>query len=300
MGEIVKEGLAHANVRRMIGILSVLLTLIAVEIVATVLIPQWREYFFDGIEQKQYDVFIQGMWYFAALMAAFVVSQGFKYYTVHLLALEWRTALNSMLLQKWRRAGLVAVDNPDQRISEDIIIASEKTLEVSVEVLISVAIIIGLVGSMSSLLLIVSLIYTAGIAVIAAFFHRPMVDREKLIQRAEADYRFKLAQCVMDGKRRSVGCEYNVVVKQFLSLIRIKMGFTLFSLSKANFMNLIPYSLLVPMYFAGDLGFGEVMKGISQFDLLVINATILIIVYPKITKAIASYERIKEFYNEIS
>ena len=63
-------------------------------------------------------------------------------------------------------------------------------------------------------------------------------------------------------------------------------------------MNLIPYALLVPMYFADSIGFGEVMKGVSQFDLLVINATILIIMYPKVTKALASYERIQEFYND--
>lgn len=301
MLRLVEESLKRANKKRIGGFAAILLVLIAVEIVATVAIPAWREYFFDGVEAKDHAVFISGMWYFTALMLAFVFSQGFKYFIIQKLALEWRTALNSMLSKKWfsKLPAKAKVDNPDQRISEDTNIASMLALELIVEVLISFAIIVGLVGSMTSTLLWLSAGYTLVISALAAFFHRPMINREKLLQRAEADYRYRLAQCVTDGQKRPVDTLYGSVKKRFNGLINITLGFNLFSRAKGNLMNIIPYMLLVPMYFADEIGFGEVMKGIAQFDLLVINATILIILYPKVTKALASYERLQEFYNDL-
>jgi len=299
MWNIVKESLKGSNKPKLIGFTSILLFLIGVEIAATISIPLWREYFFDGVEAKDYDVFVKGMWYFAGLMLAFVFSQGFKLFTIQKLALEWRTSLNNMLVKRWKAAHLVNVDNPDQRISEDTNIASMLAIELAVEVVISGSIIVGLVGGMSSTLLTLSAIYTVVICILAAFFHRPLINTEKNLQRAEASYRFEMAKISADGKNRPLQDKYDTVVKRYTRLINVSLGFSLFSRAKGNLMNLIPYMLLVPMYFAGDIGFGEIMKGVSQFDLLVINATILIVLYPKVTKALASYERIKEFYEDL-
>lgn len=301
MLEIIKKSYRGSYKAKLHRLALLLLVVIIVEIAATVLIPVWREYFFDGVEAKDYDVFYRGMWYFVALMMAFVFSQGLKTYSIQILALEWRTALNNMLTEKWisKLPSKAAVDNPDQRISEDTNIASMLALELFSEVIISAAIIVGLICNMDPTLIALSLVYTAVIAAIALFFHRPMVDREKALQRVEADYRFQLAKMVNDGKKRKLDCKYSAVLTHFKRLIRITLGFNLFSRAKNNLMNIVPLLMLVPMYFADEIGFGAIMKGVSQFDLLVINATILIILYPKVTKALASYERIKEFHSEL-
>jgi putative ATP-binding cassette transporter len=280
---------------------ALLLLVVIIEIVATVLVPTWRDYFYGGVEAKDMHIFHTGLWYFAGLMLAFVFSQGLKTYAIQKLALEWRTALAEMLTKAWmqRLPSKAAVDNPDQRIAEDTNIASMLALELVVEVIISASIIAGLIFNMDSTLIGLSVGYTIIIAGLAAFFHRPLVDREKALQRAEADYRFKLASIVADGKKRDVDMEYGSVLIHFRRLINTTLGFNLFSRAKNNLMNIVPLLVLVPMYFADEIGFGAIMKGVSQFDLLVINATILIILYPKVTKALASYERIAEFYKEI-
>lgn len=299
---IFKDAYNAVNKRSFITFAAFLVVLIAVEIVATVSIPAWRKYFFNGVEAKDYAVYVKGMWYFAALMSAFVVSQGFKQFAIQRLALVWRSALTKILAKKYMRTlttSNTSADNPDQRIAEDTNIASVLAIELVVEVIISASIIVGLVGHMSSTLLYLSAIYTAVIVALALFFHRPMVDSEKALQRAEADYRFKLATIVGNSKKASTKALFNTVMDRFKRLINVTLAFNLFSRAKGNFMNLIPYALLIPMYFANDIGFGEVMEGVAQFDLLVINATILIILYPRVTKALASYERINEFYKEI-
>lgn len=297
MMDILKDSYTQARKGPLIGLLIALMALIAIEIAATVSVPQWRGYFFNGVEAKDYAVYIQGLWYFGGLSLAFIISQGFKQYVVQKLALEWRTALNDTLLSRWRASGAGNLDNPDQRISEDTNLASSLALELAVEVIISAAIIVGLVSSMSATLLWMSAAYTALVTGAALFFHRPMINREKHLQRAEADYRYALALRASGAEEANFHELYTGVKIKFVKLINVTLGFSLFSRTNGSLLNIVPLIILVPMYFAGDIAFGDIMKGSSQFDLMVINATILIVLYPKVTKALASYERIQEFYH---
>jgi len=278
-------------------LLSVVL---GIEIIATVLIPVWRGYFFDGVEAKNYAIFINGLWLFVALMGMFTLVQGVKYYLAQRLAFIWRKGITKTLKTKWDSLIKVKYDynNPDQRISEDAKYMSESAIEVTIEVVISASIIIGLISQMWGdwMLLGLSLLYTVLATGVAMLFHRPLVNREKNWESAEADFRFSLAQIRHKGEKKCTKNLFNQIQVVYYDRIKMLMGFTLVSKAKSYLMNLVPYLILIPMYFASEITFGEVMKGISQFDLLVINATILIIMYPKVVKALAAYERVKEFY----
>lgn len=298
---MIKDWFKRANKKRLYFWSAILGVLLGSEIVATVLIPIWRNYFFDGVEARSYEVFYSGLWYFVVLMAVFIVCQGFKFYVASRLSLVIREGLSQMLYARWRK-NLEAkrnFDYPDQRIQEDCRLATELSLEVLVEVIISALIIVGLILQMwgNWLLLGLSAGYTIVVAGVAIFFHRPMVDSEKALQRAEAGYRFELAKLVMGRKHIKYDKTFKRVKVAYLRWIKVLMGFTLFNRAKSNLMNLVPYLVLIPMYFEGAISFGKIMEGVAQFDLMVINASILIILYPRVTKFLASFERIKEFYH---
>lgn len=280
-----------------------LLGLLGAEITATVLIPVWKNYFFDGIEAKSYEIFYSGLFYFVILITVFVVSQGFKYYVSHRFSLVSREALIKVLYERWtlNKEDSKKLDYPDQRIQEDSRLVTELTVEVAIEVVISSLIIVGLVAQMwgNWLLLGLGIGYTIAVTLVALLFHRPMIDTEKWLQRKEAGFRFELAKKVMGKTRIRYKGAFHLVKSAYLRYTKVLMGFTLFNRAKSNLMALVPYLVLVPMYFAGDITFGRIMEGVSQFELLVINASILIILYPRVTKAIASYERISEFYNKL-
>lgn len=279
---------------------AVLSTLLAIEIVATILIPTWREYFFNGIENKSYSAFYNGLFYFVILMGSFIISQGFKRYSGQRLALIWRTGITKVLQKKWCRnlEQYQAVDNPDQRINEDAKIASDLAVEVVIETLISFAIIVGLmIQIQNTLLFVLSMAYTALAILIALLFKKPMVDTEITLQKKEADHRFSLASIVMGRGDYTSKAKYTKVCSAYLQYIKVYLHYTLFHSTKMHLTSIIPLLVLVPLYFAGDITFGSIMKGISEFELLVINSTILLILYPKITKTIASYHRISTFYH---
>lgn len=278
-------------------ILSILL---AAEIVATVAIPVWRQYFYDGIEAKSYEVFYSGVLYFFLLMAVFVVTQGFKRYVSQRISLMMRTAITKVLQKKWVRnlESHREIDNPDQRINEDARLVTDLSMQVVVESLISLIIIIGLLFQIeNTALLIMSTLYTCAALTIAWIFKKPMVNTEIELQRREADHRFSLAKIVMGEGDFTSKDKYLAVCQAYLTYIKVYMYYALFHSTKSYLTSIIPLIILVPAYFAGQGSFGDVMKGVSEFELLTINATILLILYPTITKMIASYKRIINFYH---
>src|SRR3990167_156395 len=280
--------------------LFVLIAMISTEILATVVIPVWREYFYNGIEAKSWNVFTTGIFYFTSLMSVFALVQSFKYYISKKISFNLRTGMSELLEKAWKKKLKTKsqFDNPDQRIQEDVRIATELALNVLIEFAISAIIVICLLFQISGQFYMfeLSVLYIVAVSILAALFHRKMVDSEKKFQRAEADYRFTLATTSLQAKWQPTESVYANVKTQYMYLIKVLMGFSIFSSFKSNLIPVVPLLVLVPAYFSGDITFGEIMKGVSQFELLVINATILIIVYPNITKVIASYERLSEFY----
>ena len=153
-----------------------LLVLLAIEIVATVLIPVWRGYFFNGVEAKDYNVFVNGLWLFVALMGTFAVTQGFKYYVGSRVAFAWRQGTIKALKKAWDKNIKKGrkCDNPDQRISQDSLYMTENAVNVFIEVVISAVIIIGLIGQMWGdwLILGLAFMYTILASIVAGLFHR--------------------------------------------------------------------------------------------------------------------------------
>ncbi len=280
-----------------------LLAIVVAEIVATIMIPVAKKFLFDAIEIKVIATFMGGMWFFFGIMALFCFCQGFKFYVGHRVGLIVRNALVAVLKQKWssRVATKSRVDNLDQRVQEDSRLATEMYIEILIEMVVSFFIVVGLVVQMwgSWLLMGLALLYSAIIMGLTYFFHRPMVDSEKQLQRSEANFRYTLASIVMDLKDRCIKSPYGVVINKYLRYIKIVMGFTLFNKLTGSLVSIVPFLILVPLFFDGGITLGAVVAGVSQFDLMVINVTILIYLYPRFTKALASHERIKEAWDAL-
>lgn len=297
---LVRGILSKTNIPSAVKWGSLLVTMLAIEITATVYLPVVKEFLFNGIEAKDWATFISGMWWFFSVIGIFCLCQGFKYYISHRVALLFRTGMVGFIKESWaaKLPDKAGFSNADQRIQEDTRLATESFIEMLIEIIISAAVIIGLVAQTwgSWHLLGLALGYSAIIMTLALVFHRPMVNSEKDLQRAEADFRFNLASIVMKAKDQCCKKEYKNVVFKYLYFIKVLMGFTLFNKVTGSLVSIIPFLLLVPLFFDGGITLGAVMKGVSQFDLIVLNATILVHVYPRFTKALASHERIVEFY----
>lgn len=278
-------------------------TLIAVvitEIVLTVLIPAWRQSFYNLLELKVRDSFAVNLGYFSALMIGLGAAQGLKIWVGQLLSFEFRKAGSKILLKAWVK-GPMEASNYSQAQTEGLRNATELYLSIVVEAVISASIVIFLV--MSNIhnmpIVVASLIYTAGVSVIAVLFNRPLTKADVHWQEAEGKYREALGDIANGRGDFSSKSKFLVVIETYYKYVSTVMCYRLFSQMKGSLASVVPYILLASPYFTGAITLGTFMAGVSTFELIVINATILTVLYPTLTKARASYAIVNKFFKEI-
>jgi putative ATP-binding cassette transporter len=93
-----------------------------------VLINQWNARFYNALQDRNWDAFVNQLLIFCVLAATFVVVRVYQLYLNQWLQIRWRRYLTTRYLGQWLHEGNHyrmqlagdAADNPDQRMAEDI------------------------------------------------------------------------------------------------------------------------------------------------------------------------------------
>ncbi len=186
----------------------------------TVLVNQWNNRFYTAIQDRAWDLFVSELLYFCGLAAVFIVLTVYQLYLNQWLQIRWRRFMTERYLEHWLEAGnhyrmqLMgdAADNPDQRISEDIRLFIEKTLEIGIGLLSSTVTLgsfvvilwnlsahaplhlFGGVWAIPGDLVWAALIYAVLGTLAAHLIGRPLISLNFNQQRFEADFRFDLVR----------------------------------------------------------------------------------------------------------
>ncbi|BFO11621.1 hypothetical protein GGER_41310 [Serratia rubidaea] len=122
----------------------------------SVLINQWNQVFYDALQNKNYPVFKQQLWRFTYLALIFIVLAVWKVYLTQGLQMRWRSWMTEKFMGKWlahqayyHSEQQQLVDNPDQRIAEDLNVLTRNTLSLS----------LGLLSSLVTLFSFVSILW---------------------------------------------------------------------------------------------------------------------------------------------
>lgn len=298
--------LAFSRVPRKALIVGTLLLLaIIVEIVATLLIPTWRTYFFNILGAKQVDLFTLAIGYYILLIGILTLVQGVKTWLGQRLGFYFRTALTDILSAQWINSNSdLKLDNPCQRINQDAALCTDLTISTLLECVISGVIVIALIIETLSkpTIIYASLGYTAIVIVMALFFKNKLISTEIDLQKAEANHRLSLSEITLGNSSNldKPNSMYVVVSSAYHAFITTMMNYTFFNRLQNNFATIVAYVLLAPAYFLGTMTLGEFMGDASMFDLVVINATILVGLFPVVTKSLASWRRIINFHRSLS
>src|SRR5919204_6852930 len=103
----------------------------------------WNKNFYNALEQKDQPEFFRQLWIFTVIAVVWIIAGVYRLYLQQMLQIEWRTWLNEHFLARWLserayyRLQLLdrGVDNPDQRIAEDLRLFVEMTLDLSIGLL---------------------------------------------------------------------------------------------------------------------------------------------------------------------
>ncbi len=239
-----------------------------------------------SIENKNYGAFRMSFArYFGALAISVVINAYFRW-AEQSLALLWREWMSLHLVKRYfnnrayyRLRGSESIDNPDQRISEDVRNFTADSLSyalMAVDSVMTLCTLLGVLWAISGKLLAVAVIYALGGTGLCVYIGRRLVRMHYDKYQKEADFRYGLVR-VRDnaesiafyrGEKREhldLFKRLTAVVTNMRGIINWNRRLAFFRNSYSNIALLLPVFLVAPMFMEGRVKFGVVTQSLDAF-----------------------------------
>ena len=239
------------------------------------------------------------------------------------MGLLWREWLTHYFLDRYfsnrayyvldSNAANTDIDNPDQRMTEDVKSFTTTTLEFLLDLLDSVLTLVpftAILFSISKLLTLGLVIYATFGAVVAILVGKRLIRVNYDQLRHEANFRYGMVH-VRDHaesiafyrgealERRHVVKRLGAAIRNFNLLIFWQAIIDLFQSGYNYFTRIVPYLIVAPLYFAGETDFGTFAQASIAFS-QVLNALSLITNrIDRISEFAASINRLGAFYEAL-
>jgi vitamin B12/bleomycin/antimicrobial peptide transport system ATP-binding/permease protein len=285
------------------GLLAAVIAIELALVALDVLLNQWNNRFYNALQEKNWDVFVRETGFFCVLATSNVVLSIYQLYLNQWLQIRWRGWMTTRYLGEWLQGANHyrmqlqgdAADNPDQRITDDVKLFVERTLDIGVGLLSSVVTLVSFViilwGLSAAAPLTVfgsefaipgylvwgALIYAIFGTALTQWIGSPLVRLDFQQQRFEADFRFNLVRvrenseqiALLQGEsaeRQRLSERFSRVVENWYGIMSRTKRLTAFTRSYSQAAVIFPYILVAPAYFADKIQLGGMMQTASAFS----------------------------------
>lgn len=304
--------------------LLIFLSLIAVA--TALVVNEWYRYFYDAIQEGDIKQFYLLILIFIGVVIFSVFRSVLITYLVDILALKWRRWLTNHYLLLWTLDPAQAcqtgneVDNPDQRIAEDINKFTFETIDLACGLIFTAASVISfsivlISASGDAVFMGITIPCYMFLAAVIYAFIGTLISQQigfKLIslsnnqQRLEADLRYFLIRLrekfrkppsllIYEPEKSSINQKLECSLANFRKIIRIKMRLSLFTETYGQLALILSSLLAAPRFFAGHITFGDLMQINSAFGNLSANLSWFINAYSRIADWRATTDRLIAF-----
>ncbi|HVO17787.1 MAG TPA: ABC transporter ATP-binding protein/permease [Anaeromyxobacter sp.] len=273
-------------------------------------------YFTNALVAKK-----QGLAYtfVAVYFAAFVVGiplVAFYGYVQDYMSMRWREWMTKEFVGRYfenrsyyQIEASSQIDNPDQRIMEDIRTFTRTSLAFLLIVLGSLMDLIsftGILWSKSTLLVVVVLSYSLVGTALTVLLGRRLVRLNFNQLRYEADFRYSLVRvrdnsesiAFYQGERPESGQvarRFGEVLRNFGLLIGWQRNLSFFTTAYSYLPVVLPFLVLFPPYFAGKLEYGDMVQANFAFTQVYAALSLIVSQINQITNFAAGIDRLSAF-----
>ncbi len=237
-------------------------------------------------------------------------------YSQQLLGVRWRDWLTNSFLERYFQSRAyytinndATIDNPDQRIAEDVRSFTGTSLSFLLIILDSVITLISFVGilwSISPQLSLVLVVYAILGTVVTVFFGRRLIGLNFRQLQKEADFRYSLVHvrdnaesiAFYQGEEQEsteVKRRFANVLHNFNVLIGWQRNLDFFTTGYGYFVIILPYLFVVPRYFAGELDFGASTQAAIAFRQVLDAFSIIVNQFDRLSLFAAGINRLEAF-----
>jgi vitamin B12/bleomycin/antimicrobial peptide transport system ATP-binding/permease protein len=284
------------------GLLAAVIAIELALVANSVLFNQWRNRFYNALQEKDWDGFVRETIVFCVLAAILVALQVYSLYLNQWLQIRWRNWMTTKYLGEWLhdadhyRMQLQgdAADNPDQRITDDVKMFVDSTLSLGVGLLSAIVTLFsfviilwglsaaaplrafGIDFAIPGYLVWGALIYSIFGTALTQWIGSPLVNLDFQQQRLEADFRFNLVRvrenseqiALLKGEpaeRQRLSERFSRVVGNWYGIMSRTKRLTAFTQSFGQAAVIFPVILVTPAYFANKIQLGALQQTMEAF-----------------------------------
>lgn len=318
------------------GLLLVVVLLNLGIVYTLVKINDWYKVFYDLLQNYEQSQFWTQIGVFLFWAFLYIIMAVYALYLRQVLQLSWRNWLTKNYLTKWLgkqsyyKIQLLgsAEDNPDQRISEDINLFADLTLQLTLGFLreaVTLGAFIMILWNLSGLwhislggielkipgsMVWLSLAYALVGTILTVKIGKPLVRLNYQQQRKEADFRFSMMRLREnsesiafyqgEGKeKQGLKQHFIKVYDNFIELIKAEKRLTWFVSGYGQLAVIFPLIMAAPRYFAKEIQLGGLMQISSAFGRVQDSLSFIIDSYSGIAQWQSVCARLIDFVNHI-
>ncbi|MBD1930391.1 MULTISPECIES: ABC transporter ATP-binding protein/permease [Cyanophyceae] len=298
------------------GLLALVLLLLIVASGIDVGVSFLNRNLFTALEQRNIGNFWQTVLIFVVFVVIVTPLAVFFEYLIDKVSLYWRRWLTNHFLDKYfhNRAYYdinfyADVDNPDQRISEDINTFTRNSLKFFVLVLQSVFSLIAFIGILISIsvpLVLILVCYAFVGTVVTVLFGKRLIGLNFLQLQKEADFRYGLVH-IRDNaeaiafyqgeapESATVRSRFDELYRNFDRLIAWQRNLGFFKTGYNFFIQLVPIVVIAPLFFAGQVEFGVISQASIAFSAVLKALSIIVTQFEDLSAFAAGVNRLALF-----
>jgi putative ATP-binding cassette transporter len=251
------------------------------------------------------------------VLAAAVPTYAFYYFVRDKLGVCWRRWLTRKFLGNYfgNRAyyelnANPEIDNPDQRIAEDINTFTHKSLYfllVLIGAILQLVAFSSVLWSISPKLVYFLVVYaTVGTAFTVLVFGKLMIGINFYQLKREANFRFSLVRIRENAEAiafyrgeaqeaRQVGLRFNDAFDNYVRLIKAQLKLNLFQYSYSFITIILPTVIIADRVLSGELEVGLAVQAGGAFSAILVAMTVVIDHFEDLSKFAAGIERLHSF-----
>jgi putative ATP-binding cassette transporter len=299
------------------GLLALLILLLLGQTGFAVLFNQLTGEFTSALAARDAGRFWTAIKECLAILIVAVPIYAFYYYVRDKLGIYWRRWLTRHFLGRYfgNRAyyelnANAEIDNPDQRIADDINTFTQKSLYfllVLIGAVLQLIAFSGVLWSISTELVFFLIIYAiVGTAVTLLIFGKVLIGLNFYQLRKEANFRFGLVRirenaeaiAFYRGEEQEswqIGRRFNEAFRNYNKLIRAQLNLNLFQYGYSFMTIILPSAIIAGHVLSGEMEVGRAIQAAGAFAAILSALTVIVDNFESLSRFAAGIDRLDSF-----
>ncbi|CAJ0874412.1 Vitamin B12 transport ATP-binding protein BacA [Ralstonia sp. LMG 32965] len=299
------------------GLLLLLAVLLLGQTETNVLFNEQSGEFTSALAAKDADRFWHSITECIYIMILAVPIYAFYFYIRDKLGILWRRWLTNHYLEGYFKNRIFyrlnsdsSIDNPDQRMTEDINTFTRKSLYfllVSIGAILQLIAFSSVLWSISRLLVFFLLVYAvAGTSISIFFFGRILIGLNFYQLKREADFRFSLIRirenaesiAFYRGEEQEffhVKGRFEQAFRNFNRLIRSQLNLNLFQYGYSFLTVMLPSAIVASRVLSGELEVGRAIQAAGAFAAILSALAVIVDNFEDLSRFVAGLDRLDTF-----